>query len=92
MSKIVAEVLHNSCKSSIPQKFHQLKVRVYHSQVQSGSEFYSKISAPKVLQETCDYIRSLHREVEDLSDRLSELLESTDSGSAQAVIIRSLLM
>ncbi|KAL8544733.1 hypothetical protein ACS0TY_005096 [Phlomoides rotata] len=50
------------------------------------------ISAPKVLQETCDYIRNLHREVEDLSDRLSELLESTDSGSAQAVIIRSLLM
>ncbi|KAG6426291.1 transcription factor PRE6 [Salvia hispanica] len=51
-----------------------------------------KVSASKVLQETCNYIRSLHREVDDLSDRLSELLESTDSDSAQAAIIRSLLM
>ncbi|KAK4399784.1 UNVERIFIED_CONTAM: Transcription factor PRE6 [Sesamum calycinum] len=51
-----------------------------------------KVSASKVLQETCNYIRNLHREVDDLSDRLSELLESTDSDSAQAAIIRSLLM
>ncbi|MCD7469763.1 Proteasome subunit alpha type-4 [Datura stramonium] len=51
-----------------------------------------KVSASKVLQETCSYIRSLHREVEDLSDRLSVLLESTESDSAQAAIIRSLLM
>ncbi|XP_055801704.1 transcription factor PRE6-like [Solanum dulcamara] len=52
----------------------------------------NKVSASKVLQETCNYIRSLHREVEDLSDRLSVLLESTESDSAQAAIIRSLLM
>ncbi|KAA8532997.1 hypothetical protein F0562_032886 [Nyssa sinensis] len=51
-----------------------------------------KVSASTVLQETCNYIRSLHREVDDLSDRLSELLASTDSNSAQAAIIRSLLM
>ncbi|KAL3501391.1 hypothetical protein ACH5RR_035840 [Cinchona calisaya] len=51
-----------------------------------------KVSASKVLQETCNYIRNLHREVDDLSDRLSELLESTDSDSAQAAIIRSLLI
>nr|GMD29648.1 transcription factor PRE6-like [Ipomoea batatas] len=51
-----------------------------------------KVSASKVLQETCNYIRSLHREVDDLSDRLSQLLESTDGDSAQAAIIRSLLM
>ncbi|KAL3631136.1 Proteasome subunit alpha type-4 [Castilleja foliolosa] len=50
-----------------------------------------KVSASKVLQETCNYIRNLHREVDDLSDRLSELLESTDD-SAQAAVIRSLLM
>ncbi|KAL6983502.1 Proteasome subunit alpha type-4 [Sarracenia purpurea var. burkii] len=50
-----------------------------------------KVSASKVLQETCNYIRSLHREVDDLSDRLSELLASTDSDSAEAAIIRSLL-
>ncbi|RZR97151.1 hypothetical protein BHM03_00026271 [Ensete ventricosum] len=46
----------------------------------------------KVLQETCNYIRSLHREVDDLSERLSELLASTESSSAQAAVIRSLLM
>ncbi|CAN6484699.1 Transcription factor [Nymphaea thermarum] len=49
-----------------------------------------KVSASKVLQETCNYIRSLHREVDDLSERLSELLASTDS--AQAAVIRSLLL
>ncbi|OAY61426.1 transcription factor PRE6 [Manihot esculenta] len=51
-----------------------------------------KVSASKVLQETCNYIRRLHKEVDDLSDRLSQLLASTDSDSAQAAIIRSLLM
>ncbi|KAH7570128.1 hypothetical protein ACOSP7_018080 [Xanthoceras sorbifolium] len=52
----------------------------------------NKVSASSVLQETCDYIRSLHREVDDLSDRLAELLASTDHNSAEAAIIRSLLM
>ncbi|XP_021887859.1 transcription factor PRE6-like [Carica papaya] len=51
-----------------------------------------KLSASKVLQETCNYIRNLHREVDDLSDRLSALLASTDSDSPEAAIIRSLLM
>ncbi|MQM00553.1 hypothetical protein Taro_033287 [Colocasia esculenta] len=50
-----------------------------------------RVSASKVLQETCNYIRSLHREVDDLSERLSELLATTDMSSAQAAIIRSLL-
>ncbi|KAL4363173.1 hypothetical protein GQ457_04G011290 [Hibiscus cannabinus] len=53
---------------------------------------FDKASSSKVLQETCNYIRSLHREVEDLSERLSQLLASTDSDSDQAAIIRSLLM
>ncbi|KAK6922042.1 Myc-type, basic helix-loop-helix (bHLH) domain [Dillenia turbinata] len=51
-----------------------------------------KVSASTVLQETCNYIRNLHREVDDLSDRLSELLASSDTDSDQAAIIRSLLM
>ncbi|KAL5553882.1 hypothetical protein UlMin_041283 [Ulmus minor] len=51
-----------------------------------------KVSASKVLQETCNYIRNLHREVDDLSDRLSELLANADIDNAQAAIIRSLLM
>ncbi|KAM7480001.1 hypothetical protein LguiA_028214 [Lonicera macranthoides] len=49
----------------------------------------NKVSSAKVLQETCNYIRSLHREVDDLSERLSELMATTDS--SQAAIIRSLL-
>ncbi|XP_073147491.1 transcription factor PRE6-like [Henckelia pumila] len=52
-----------------------------------------KVSATKMLHETCNYIRKLHREVDNLSDRLSELLELTDQmDSAQAALVRSLLM
>ncbi|XP_060215757.1 transcription factor PRE6-like isoform X1 [Lycium barbarum] len=57
-----------------------------------GNRRSDKVSASKVLQETCNYIRNLHREMDGLSERLSQLLESTDSDSAQAAIIRSLLM
>ncbi|KAE8732962.1 Transcription factor PRE4 [Hibiscus syriacus] len=51
-----------------------------------------KVNASKMLQETCEYIRNLHREVEGLSDRLSQLLASTDTDNEQASILRSLLM
>ncbi|MCE3214675.1 Proteasome subunit alpha type-6 [Datura stramonium] len=51
-----------------------------------------KASASKVLQETCNYIRSLNREVNDLSDRLSQLLSTIDTDSPEAVIIRSLIV
>ncbi|KAF6159985.1 hypothetical protein GIB67_033069 [Kingdonia uniflora] len=51
-----------------------------------------RASSAKVLQETCKYIKSLQREVGDLSERLSELLETTDTSSDQAAIIRGLLM
>ncbi|XP_050224133.1 transcription factor PRE6-like [Mercurialis annua] len=51
-----------------------------------------KVSASKVLQETCNYIRNLHREVDDLSDRLSHLLSTIDADSPEAAIIRSLIM
>ncbi|KAL3526505.1 hypothetical protein ACH5RR_011161 [Cinchona calisaya] len=51
----------------------------------------NKASASKVLQETCNYIRNLHREVDDLSDRLSQLLTTIDADSPEAAIIRSLL-
>ncbi|KAI3768579.1 hypothetical protein L2E82_19406 [Cichorium intybus] len=52
----------------------------------------NKASASKVLQETCNYVRSLHREVDDLSDRLSQLLSTIDAGSPEASIVRSLIM
>nr|XP_018683075.1 PREDICTED: transcription factor ILI5-like isoform X1 [Musa acuminata subsp. malaccensis] len=47
--------------------------------------------AAKLLQETCNYIESLHRDVDDLSDRLTELMATMDISSAQAEIVRSLL-
>ncbi|KMS99212.1 hypothetical protein BVRB_2g046530 [Beta vulgaris subsp. vulgaris] len=50
-----------------------------------------KVSASKVLQETCNYIRNLQREMDDLSDRLSQLLTTVDADSEEAQIIRSLL-
>ncbi|XP_062210051.1 transcription factor ILI6-like [Phragmites australis] len=52
----------------------------------------ARVPSARVLQETCNHIRSLHREVDDLSERLSELLATSDMSSAQAAIIRSLLM
>ncbi|XP_028096491.1 transcription factor PRE6-like [Camellia sinensis] len=52
----------------------------------------NKVSAPKVLQETCNYIRNLHKEVDDLSDRLSQLLATIDANSPEAAIIRSLII
>ncbi|XP_072952964.1 transcription factor ILI4-like [Typha angustifolia] len=51
----------------------------------------NRASATKLLKETCSYIKSLHREVDDLSDRLSDLMAGMDNDSAQAEIIRSLL-
>ncbi|EPS71427.1 transcription factor style2.1, partial [Genlisea aurea] len=52
----------------------------------------SKISANKVLEETCEYIRKLQREIEDLSTRLSQLLLTVDEESPEAAIIRALIM
>ncbi|XP_042455252.1 transcription factor ILI6-like isoform X2 [Zingiber officinale] len=51
-----------------------------------------RVSATDVLEETCRYIRSLHREVDDLSERLSELLPGGTGAdaAAQDEIIRSL--
>ncbi|GAA0168978.1 hypothetical protein Leryth_021482 [Lithospermum erythrorhizon] len=49
-----------------------------------------KVSPARVLQDTCNYIRNLHQEVDDLSERLSGLLETTDT--TQAALIRNLLM
>ncbi|OAY24542.1 transcription factor PRE5 [Manihot esculenta] len=52
----------------------------------------TKVSASKVLQETCNYVRSLHKEVDDLSERLSQLLATIDADSPEAAIIRGLIM
>ena len=47
-------------------------------------------SAATLLKETCEYIKSLHRDVDELSDRLSELVATMDVNGAQAEILRSL--
>ncbi|PSR87663.1 Transcription factor like [Actinidia chinensis var. chinensis] len=52
----------------------------------------NKVSASKVLQETCNYVRNLHREVDDLSQRLTQLLGTIDADSPEAAIIRTLIM
>ncbi|KAF6159990.1 hypothetical protein GIB67_033074 [Kingdonia uniflora] len=46
-------------------------------------------SASSILKETCNHIRSLQREVEDLSERLSEVLSTLDTTSAEAEAERS---
>ncbi|KAL8231520.1 hypothetical protein R6Q57_001298, partial [Mikania cordata] len=51
----------------------------------------NKASASKVLQETCNYVKSLHKEVDDLSERLSLLLSTVDAESPEASIIQSLI-
>ncbi|XP_010939543.1 transcription factor ILI6-like [Elaeis guineensis] len=51
-----------------------------------------RVSAAKVLQDTCNYIKSLHQEVDNLSERLAELLATTDTTGDQAAVIRSLIM
>ncbi|EOA21861.1 hypothetical protein CARUB_v10002337mg [Capsella rubella] len=51
----------------------------------------STVSASKVLQETCNYIRNLNKEADDLSDRLTQLLDTIDPNSPQAAVIRSLI-
>ncbi|RRT60375.1 hypothetical protein B296_00011299 [Ensete ventricosum] len=58
-----------------------------------ATSYCVQVSA-RVLQETCSsYLRSLHREEDDLSQRLSGLLAMADVGGAEAAaIIRSLLM
>jgi hypothetical protein len=48
-------------------------------------------STTKLLKEICSYIKSLHREVDDLSDRLSDLMSTMGHNSPGAEIIRSIL-
>ncbi|KAG0480384.1 hypothetical protein HPP92_011242 [Vanilla planifolia] len=51
----------------------------------------ARTSASNVLKETCSYIRSLHREVDDLSERLAGIMASVDANSPEAEIISGLL-
>ncbi|KAH6754837.1 activation-tagged 1 [Perilla frutescens var. hirtella] len=54
----------------------------------SSSRCHTKVSASKILKETCNYLKKLHKEVDDLSEGLSQLIAS---GSVDADTIRALL-
>ncbi|TXG50455.1 hypothetical protein EZV62_022979 [Acer yangbiense] len=45
-----------------------------------------KVSASKVLKETCNYIKRLHSEVDGLSERLSQLLNSMGITSVDDIL------
>ncbi|KAG6471134.1 transcription factor ILI5-like [Zingiber officinale] len=50
----------------------------------------SRASAATLLKETCNYIKSLHKEVSELSGQLSELMAATDFNGAQAEVLQSI--
>ncbi|GAB4845495.1 hypothetical protein Ancab_038902 [Ancistrocladus abbreviatus] len=51
----------------------------------------TRVSASETMKEVCIYIKKLQIEVDELSERLSELLPSIDLNDADAEILRSLL-
>ncbi|KAL5216536.1 hypothetical protein ABZP36_007937 [Zizania latifolia] len=72
-------------EDQITELLSKLQALLPESQTRNGS-------AARVLQETCRYIRSLHQEVDNLSETLAQLLASADVTGDQAAVIRSLLM
>jgi hypothetical protein len=48
-------------------------------------------SASNVLNETCTYLKRLQKEVDDLSERLAQLLDSVDATAVDIELIRRLL-
>ncbi|KAG6514979.1 hypothetical protein ZIOFF_025355 [Zingiber officinale] len=49
----------------------------------------SRASPENILHETCNCIKKLHQEVDDLSNRLSALMETMDFNSAQVELLQS---
>ncbi|KAK2973523.1 hypothetical protein RJ640_010578 [Escallonia rubra] len=49
------------------------------------------VPASKILKETCKYIKRLQGEVEDISERLSQLLASMDNSGVDTDFLRRLL-
>ncbi|KAI3818185.1 hypothetical protein L1987_11988 [Smallanthus sonchifolius] len=79
-------------EDQIADLIYKLQQLISDDQIHTSHSHHHKDSSAKVLEETCSYIRRLQREVEELSQRLSELLQSMDTNSPQAAIIRTLLM
>ncbi|KAL0287829.1 UNVERIFIED_CONTAM: Transcription factor ILI5 [Sesamum calycinum] len=57
----------------------------------SSSRSHSMVSPSKIVKETCNYLKKLHKEVDDLSERLSQHLASGAITSIDADAIRTLL-
>ncbi|XVE54819.1 hypothetical protein DITRI_Ditri03aG0113300 [Diplodiscus trichospermus] len=66
-----------------------LKLQTLLPQLNQGRN--GRVSETKVLNEICSYIRRLQKEVDDLSERLSEHIGSMDITSFDADIVRNLL-
>ncbi|KDP31231.1 hypothetical protein JCGZ_11607 [Jatropha curcas] len=52
----------------------------------------SRVSASKILKETCSYIGKLQREVDDLSEKLSQMLDSMDISNVDVESLISILL
>jgi len=76
-------------EEQISDLLSKLQALLPESQTHNGAHRGS--ASTRVLQETCSYIRSLHREVDDLSETLAALLDSDALTADQAAVIRSLL-
>ncbi|MFS7939760.1 putative transcription factor bHLH family [Helianthus anomalus] len=51
----------------------------------------TRVPAPKILEETCNYIKSLRTKGDNLGERLSQLLDSMEHNAVDVNIIRDLL-
>ncbi|XP_074580322.1 transcription factor ILI5-like [Curcuma longa] len=49
----------------------------------------SRASAASLLHDTCNCIKKLHQEVDDLSNQLSALMEAMDFNSAQVELLQN---
>ncbi|KAL6493617.1 hypothetical protein OROGR_032396 [Orobanche gracilis] len=58
---------------------------------EASSRRNKNVQASNVLKETCNYIKNLQKEVDDLSERLSQLLASGSITTVDGDIIRGLL-
>nr|DAD34837.1 TPA_asm: hypothetical protein HUJ06_005477 [Nelumbo nucifera] len=56
------------------------------------SVYVEQVTMLEILKEACNYIKRLHREVDGLSQRLSDLMASVNTNSPEADILRNLLM
>ncbi|CAA7031905.1 unnamed protein product [Microthlaspi erraticum] len=77
------------CRASDNQ-VAELVCKLQHLIPQLPLRSFDKVPASKILEETCNYIESLHRDVDNLSDQLSEILASTDDNTGKAAITRSI--